>query len=279
MQLHRFDTIQPFWLQAHPYLTDFEAEHCLLQGIAHTLLSSPERYPESPYLALVEKSGSLQAVAIRTPPHKLVLSKVQDLSALSLIAQDLYERQEKLPGVCGLVSEVHAFLQEWQALTGQAHQVSMRMGIHQLLKVERITPVPGRLRLATEGDRPLLLDWFQTFFQEAMPSFEDNIELVTDNALRRNNVYLWEDSIPVSFACINRSSPTAAKIGPVFTPPEYRRKGYATTFIAALSQTLLNDGYHSCFLFTDLANLTSNRIYSSIGYRPVCHWEDYALLS
>jgi predicted GNAT family acetyltransferase len=279
MQLHRFDNIQAFWLQAQPYLTALEAEHCLLLGIAHTLLSFPERYPRSPYLALVEQSGTIQAVAIRTPPHKLVLSKVQSLSALSLIAQDLYDNQAPLPGVCGLVTEVHAFLQVWQALTGQANQVSMQMCIHQLSKVEPITPAPGSLRLATERDRILLLNWFEAFFKEAFPSFEDNIELITDSALQQNSAYLWEDSIPVAFACISRSLPSAARIGPVFTPLGFRRRGYATTFIAALSQKLLDDGCRSCFLFTDVANPTSNHIYKLIGYRPVCTWLDCSLES
>ena len=31
-----------------------------------------------------------------------------------------------------------------------------------------------------------------------------------------------------------------------------------------------------CALFTDLANPTSNRIYASIGYRPVGEWEEHA---
>ena len=34
-------------------------------------------------------------------------------------------------------------------------------------------------------------------------------------------------------------------------------------------QAELDKGRRWCFLFTDLANPTSNRIYQAIGYRPV----------
>src|SRR4051794_1327852 len=45
--------------------------------------------------------------------------------------------------------------------------------------------------------------------------------------------------------------------------------------VAAVSQHLLDSGRKFCFLFTDLANPTSNKIYQQIGYEPVSdfrHW-------
>jgi hypothetical protein len=125
----------------------------------------------------------------------------------------------------------------------------------------------------------MLLEWFQDFVDEAIPSFEEDAERLVEGSLNRQSVYLWEDGVPVSFACGSKSLPSAARIGPVYTPPEYRRKGYATACVAALSQQLLERGCHSCFLFTDLANPTSNYIYKTIGYRPVCDWHDYSFIS
>ena len=40
--------------------------------------------------------------------------------------------------------------------------------------------------------------------------------------------------------------------------------------IERLRARLLLDGYRTCFLYTDLANPTSNGIYTAIGYLPVC---------
>ena len=65
-------------------------------------------------------------------------------------------------------------------------------------------------------------------------------------------------------------------IGGVYTPPEHRRKGYATALVARLSQHLLGLGYQFVNLFTDLSNPTSNSIYCKIGYNPVCDFRMYA---
>ena len=56
-------------------------------------------------------------------------------------------------------------------------------------------------------------------------------------------------------------------INSVYTPKEYRQKGYATAVVAELSRTILNSGKKFCTLFTDLANPTSNSIYQKIGYK------------
>lgn len=55
----------------------------------------------------------------------------------------------------------------------------------------------------------------------------------------------------------------------MYTPPEHRNHGYGTAVTAALSRLLLERGHRFCFLFTDLANPTSNAIYARIGYQPV----------
>jgi predicted GNAT family acetyltransferase len=61
----------------------------------------------------------------------------------------------------------------------------------------------------------------------------------------------------------------------VYTPPELRRRGYASALVAALSRRLLDEGRRFCFLYTDLANPTSNHIYREIGYEEVCPATSY----
>jgi hypothetical protein len=45
---------------------------------------------------------------------------------------------------------------------------------------------------------------------------------------------------------------------------------------AAVSRVLLERGRRFCFLYTDLANPTSNAIYLRIGYEPVCDSRELA---
>jgi uncharacterized protein len=277
VRLHKFDSIDKFWDKTQAYLLQHEAENNVLLGIVHTLLHNPARYPDPPYLAMVESDGAVVGTAIRTPPHKLLLSKVSNLEVLTLVAQDL--QQEPLPGVTGLVLEVETFLQEWQGLTGQSYRLLVEMRIHQLTALQPLIAANGHLRSITEMDRALLLEWLPAFDAEISLEIMEDVERFVTNLLKNQNTYLWEDNAPVSLAAGRKFSGTASRIGLVYTPPAYRRKGYATACVAALSQKLLDEGCKRCFLLTDLANPTSNHIYQEIGYVPVCDWHEYSIVS
>jgi predicted GNAT family acetyltransferase len=70
-------------------------------------------------------------------------------------------------------------------------------------------------------------------------------------------------------------TPHGIRIGPVYTPPQMRGRGYASNLTAAASQDQLDAGRRFRFLFTDLANPTSNKIYRQIGDEPVCDVDQY----
>lgn len=86
---------------------------------------------------------------------------------------------------------------------------------------------------------------------------------------------MWDDGQPVSLAGYSGPTPHGIRVGPVYTPPAQRGKGYASACVAALSRLLLDGGRAYCFLFTDMGNPTSNPIYQAIGYRPVCDVDEY----
>ncbi|HEY9848305.1 MAG TPA: GNAT family N-acetyltransferase [Leptolyngbyaceae cyanobacterium] len=276
MKLQRFDEPNQFYQKVKDYLLKYEAHHCLPLGIIDTLINHPERYNCQPYLASVEVEGNAVAVAMRTPPYNLLLSKTTDFGALEAIAQDLHLQKEKLPGVSSFTKESETFARIWQSLSGESYRIKTQMRIHQLEKVEPIALSNGYMRLATERDRNLLINWYEAFLMEAMGEIYDDSARFIDYKLKNNCLYLWEDGVPVSMVGYARGgTPNGKPIAPVYTPPEYRKKGYATSCVATLSQQLLQENSRYCFLFTDLSNPTSNHIYQTIGYQPVCDWNEY----
>ena len=58
------------------------------------------------------------------------------------------------------------------------------------------------------------------------------------------------------------------RVGPVYTPPELRGRGYASALVATVSADVRAAGNRG-ILYTDLENPTSNSIYRNIGYRAV----------
>jgi predicted GNAT family acetyltransferase len=156
----------------------------------------------------------------------------------------------------------------------------MRQGIYALEQVQPPSTAHGSARVATADDRELALRWWIDFGEEVLHeggSGRDRAEATLDHRLSSPSagILLWEDGgEPVSFAGWGGPTPNGIRIGPVYTPPELRGRGYATALSAELSQRLLDGrlfdgGRRFCFLYTDLANPTSNAIYERIGYRRV----------
>jgi hypothetical protein len=139
-------------------------------------------------------------------------------------------------------------------------------------------PVAGRSRIAAFEDRDLLLAWVEAFKQEALGA-ADPADVVADVdrwiARRGKAVHLWEDGEIVSLCGVGGPTPNGIRIGPVYTPPGLRGRGYASALVAAVSQAELDAGRTFVFLFTDLANPTSNHIYQEIGYEPVRDFDDW----
>jgi uncharacterized protein len=97
--------------------------------------------------------------------------------------------------------------------------------------------------------------------------------------LERGHRVLWEhDGAAVAMAGFQGKTPSGVRISWVYTPPQLRGRGYASALVAALSQQLLASGNRWCFLYTDLANPTSNGIYQRLGYQPVCDAAHYTFL-
>lgn len=145
---------------------------------------------------------------------------------------------------------------------------------------EGIRDAPGGMRRAALDDRALLTHWIRAFYDEAVPGGDDEAEeadRLLESRLRAEDegYFVWEDEGPVSLAGYGGFTPNGARIAPVYTPPEYRCRGYATSLTAAVSAWLLGSGRQACFLYTDLANPTSNSIYQRIGYEVVCDSAQY----
>lgn len=148
--------------------------------------------------------------------------------------------------------------------------------MHVLEKVqEPLRPAVGRLRPADRSERHLLAEWMRAFSEEAGLLGGDRAVELVDAQLAHGRLFVWDDHGPVSMAGTAPRVSGVARVGPVYTPPEHRRCGYATSMVAAVSRHALADGADRCMLFTDLANPTSNRIYAEIGYRRVADWEEH----
>lgn len=268
--VRRYDSVAGFRVAAEPYLMRHEAEHCLPLGILSGLAAGEW---STPYLASVEDGGRTLLVALRTPPHRLVVSRAAEGADVDAVVAPLAaDAGDDLPGVVGDVPVARRVAELWSERHGRGWRVAMAERIYRCERVEPVPVVPGRLRLVVPDDHELLRPWLRAFLEEALPGEapdpEEQVTRVLASPARR--MWAWEaDGAVVAIAGATGPTPNGIRIGPVYTPPELRRRGFATALVAQVTRTLLREGRRFCFLFTDLANPTSNAIYQRIGYRPV----------
>jgi uncharacterized protein len=265
------------WLErAGPLLLGDEARHNLILGLAGTLRDRPGLYLEHE-LWLAEDGGGVAACALRTPPYNLVLGAGTS-EGLEALARGV---GPGLPGVVGAVPEVEAFVEAYRDAHGAEVAVGLRQGIYALDTVVPPATPPGGPRRATAADRGLAVRWWREFAAEALGELDDDEERIARAVESRldgegSGIALWEDEgEPVSLVAWGSPTPTGIRIGPVYTPRELRGRGYASALTAHVSAEQLAAGRSFCFLYTDLANPTSNKIYVAIGYRRVCDSVQY----
>jgi len=285
-RLERFQSPADFAAATSSFLADHEIGNGLLIGLTARLIADPRTFGGSPYLALVRDTSAVVAVALMTPPWNLVISRVTNPAALPILVQDVTQQYSSIPGVNGPREVSEAFAAAWESVSGGAAHLDSRMRIYAAETILPPTGVPGALRQATQGDRPLIELWMDAFFAERNADAEERQRAWEDVARRFDDPdggwYLWYDddpALPVSLVGFAGPTQRGIRIGPVYTPPTQRGRGYASAATAAVSQLLIDRGWHYCFLFTELTNHTANRIYPAIGYRVIDDADVYRFVS
>jgi len=255
------------------------AQHTILLGAIETLRAAGTRAfgAIAPLFGWwQEADGEVSAAFLHTPPFPVALTSVPVPAAVAL-AQALAARARTVGGVNADPGGAEAFARAWHELTGDTVELHMRSRLFQLGGLRWPDPrPPGQARVAGPADRSLLIAWSEAFHREAQSGPEDLVSMV-DDRLSYRGLSLWEDAgQPVSMAGLTRMAIGQVRVGPVYTPPGLRGRGYAGAVTCVVSQAALDAGADRVLLFTDLANPTSNALYQRLGYEPV---EDRAVWS
>ena len=142
----------------------------------------------------------------------------------------------------------------------------------------------GRLRARRleAADVALATEWRAAFSVESLGE-ADNESLrlrsraSVENALEHGRTWLLEDESgrPVSTTSFNATTAKAVQVGGVWTPPEFRSRGYGRAVVAASLLHARKEGVEQAILFTDEANIPAQRAYEALGFEQI---GDYRLL-
>jgi RimJ/RimL family protein N-acetyltransferase len=277
MRFERGDDPDAFMKRVWPFVAER-----LERNVIGTLLLDVQAGRHDEYLLAygLDDDDRVAWVGMRIAPWYLLTSDLNPPLAGALL--EFWLRFDpNLNGVDGPPDPARAVADAWASRTGGTTSLRISEAMHALSEV--FDPphgiAAGGLRIASESrDRELLIEWMVDFQEEAgMPGQgRDQAARSVEVWLSRGGLLIWDDRRPVSFVGVQTAVAGVARIGPVYTPPEHRRRGYAGCAVAAASRRALAAGAERCMLFTDLSNPTSNKIYAEVGYRRCGAWEQYA---
>jgi GNAT superfamily N-acetyltransferase len=221
--------------------------------------------------------GDVAGVAMRTSPFNMVVAPMS-LDAARALGRSVGQFDDDLPGISGSRDVVDAFVEGYVESKSPG---STRAGNERrrdlLYELEELaTPeAEGFGRPARDDEVEPLAAMLSEFIREVelTPITAAEARDAATRQIQRLSLYCWDvDGAIVAIAghapVVTTGSIVIGRVGPVYTPPQYRRRGFGSAVTSHVTRTLIAKGAR-VMLFTDAANPTSNSIYQAIGYRLV----------
>jgi predicted GNAT family acetyltransferase len=243
--------------------------------VALTVLDSlraGHRFSDAPVtLTWHADRDEVTGAVLMTPPFGLLLAQLSAGSERELV-QQLRRRGSSVPDAHGTVESAHRFSSCWTDGTELVIEPVFQQRLFRLEQLVPPEPEPaGSARPASRDDLDLVMAWLRAFRDEAEPRAASPAREMQQRRIDLRLCWLWLNlsGDPVSMAVRSVTIAGVSRVGPVYTPPEHRKHGYAAGVTAACSQHALDTGAEQVILFTDLSNPTSNGVYRRLGFRPL----------
>ena len=174
-----------------------------------------------------QQHGAVTGAVSMTPPYGLLLAELPEASELELVSR-LRADQIQVPDVAGEIGAVERFVAQWTAGNAVAAEVLMRQRLYRLDQLRPPVEPAGSARLVTVEDLDLVMDWLAAFRREADQRMGRLERSAYQRRIDLGLLWFWLDEAgdPVALAGRNVMIAGMSRIGPVYTPPEFRRRGY-----------------------------------------------------
>ncbi|HVK19906.1 MAG TPA: GNAT family N-acetyltransferase [Actinokineospora sp.] len=273
MNVTTYDDPADFWRTAGDWLQlDPVGNTIAITVLRQRLDLGPMEDDEPPLLLTVHDNDVLVGAAIQTPPRPLIISALPKETHPHVI-----DVLGDLVGVTGPRDLADHFTEAFLAKSGQSISGTVPTRLYALSELT-VPAVTGQFRLATEADIPLVARWWDEFNAE-LDHFA--VSGTGDENARRaldfdRAIGLWFDNgEPVAFAMATPAIAGMSRIGPVYTAPEARGRGYAKAVTAQVARVARERGAEHVLLFADTDNPASNAAYQGIGFQVVTDAVEY----
>ena len=273
VKVYEVSTADEFLKKGEKFLLENESLNNILLGLANSI-SHKDRPADAELYILVEVDGNIVGAALRTDQRRAILISHMDDLYIDSILSFIINKNIELSGVNGKSSQVESFAKKYCKSFDLCFEMETKLGIYELNKLLMPKNSAYLLRVINDEDFDITLKFVESFIRDCFPK-EENFKFEAQEMAKRfitnKSVYflLNPNNEIVSMAANVRQTKNTACVGFVYTPDNFRKKGYGSLVTALVSKEILDGGKMACNLYTDLSNPTSNSIYQKIGYRKI----------
>lgn len=273
MHVHSSDSVDEYASAVQPFLEREPSARNVLLTIIESVRTGSSAYSGPPSFWWVSTDrGVVVGAASWTPPYALLVSDLP-LEAAPGVANAMIERAAAVgirpPGVNGPEVAAGAVAAAWTSATGDVIERERLILLNELGTLEDVPVPPGSRRLAMPDDVPTLGAWLHAFGAEIDVIVGADPVATAMRSVQAGQFDLWIDGgVPV---CVvgHRVAASVLRVGPVYTPPEHRNRGYGRRLTYEVTaEAMARPDVDRAMLFTDAANPVSNSIYRQAGYAP-----------
>ena len=276
-----YNTAKEFASEVTETLKKHEIQNNLL---FHNINGGLEREDNSNMVMTTVKNdnGKILLTAVRTIPFPMVIYETDNIrndEVVLFFAELLLKNNIDVERIMTEKELANSFCKIYCSLSGKRYHNNESLVLYLLEKVNELLLPNGNFRKADESDMYYLPYWYADFIPACNLGDYDLAGGIRSakQAINDERGYVWVDGVPVSYAASTRWTSNCVFIGNVYTPPNFRGKGYSTACVANLSKKLLDDGWKYCGLYADCANPYSNKVYQNVGYIEVFYYDQYKL--
>ncbi|MDA2193485.1 GNAT family N-acetyltransferase [Bacillus cereus group sp. BceL221] len=266
IQLHVYEEIVNFKEEVTPFLEKNEQENNLILGVLQ-MVHQPI------FMGIAKQGEEIAVVFLQTEEKKQIIVATSEITEEDIVelAKKLAEVYPNVPGLIGNKKIVQRLAEEIAVLANKKTTVAMEQGIYELKQVKKKWNGDEVFREVNSDELTLIEQWIYQFCGDVnLPTTKEEAKQTAHTLITNHRLFGLEvDGKLVSVAAKTRPTKNNITVNFVYTPKEERKKGYAANCVAALSQRMLDEGYKTTTLYTDLANPTSNKIYQEIGYEQI----------
>jgi GNAT superfamily N-acetyltransferase len=249
----------------------------VIGSVALSVAEGDRSYDDYRWWVVRGDDGDVAGVAMRTAPFNMQVSPMS-IEAARALGHGVGQFDDALPGISGSKNIVDALIEGYVASkspgSARVAAVERRDLLYEL--EDLVTPdAEGSGRPARSDEVEQLARMMSEFMREVelTPITDAEARDAAARQIQRLSLFCWEvDGAIVAIAghapVVSTGSIVIGRIGPVYTPAQYRRRGFGSAVSAHVTRHLIESGAR-VMLFTDAANPTSNSIYQAIGYRLV----------